>query len=195
MKITMTATVMLMAMAVHAQQWHFGPKADIDFTHIQGKGMRSGFTAGFQAGAFTSITWNNKWGIQPELLFTQSNSRKADNFLVYYVNSGNVAANENIRLSYISIPVLVRYDISTMVTLLAGPQYSFRVFDNENLRLDGKDAFKSGAFSANVGAQLNLSPVAIYARYNQGLSNINDIDDRYAWKASHIQVGIAVSIR
>lgn len=195
MKTTMTAMALLIAMALHAQQWHFGPQVNADFTHIDGNGMRNGFTAGFEAGGFINHIWKNKWGIQPELLFTQSNSRKADDFLMYYVNSGNISADDNTRLSYITLPLLARYDVSEMVTVLAGPEYSYLVFDNETLRQDNGNAFKNSAFSADLGAQLNISPVHLYARYNRGISNVNNIDGRYAWRPQHIRVGMAVSIR
>jgi hypothetical protein len=115
--------------------------------------------------------------------------------MTYYVNSGRSAAGTDIRLAYVSVPVLVRYNMNKVLSLLAGPQYGYLVYEDEDLLKEERKAFKKNEFSANVGAQVNLDKVGFYARYNKGLSNINDVDDRYTWKSSHLQIGIAVRIK
>ncbi len=177
--------------------FHFGVKADLNLTGIRGNGMDTKFGTGVEGGVFGEWKFcnNQNWSLQPEILFTQSNTKRSDDFMTYYVSTGKRNGNESIKLTYLCVPVLVKYNLNKWFSVLAGPQYNFMVFDNDDLLISGKDAFKSSEFSGNVGAQFNVSAVSIYGRYNFGLSNINDIDSRYAWHSSHIQVGVAVRIK
>jgi Outer membrane protein beta-barrel domain len=194
-----------MVMLVNAQSnpnpydWHFGLKADLNLTHIQGNGTASGYTTGFQAGGFAERVLDKTWSLQGELLFTQNNTKRAPlaDFLTYYNTSGNPFSAEDIKLGYISVPVLIKYNVTNAFSFLAGPQYSILLVDAESLLNPPREnkAFKTSEFSGNVGAQFNISKVALYGRYNFGLSNINNIDSRYAWHSSHIQLGIAVKIQ
>lgn len=196
MKGRLTIAVLLLSLSLaKAQSFHYGVKADFNFTSVRGTGMDTQFGTGVEGGLFGDWNFSKNWSLQPELLLTQSNTKRSDDFMTYYVNSGKQNGNDAIKLTYLSVPVLVKYDINKWVSVLAGPQYNFMVFDNEDLLIDDKDAFKKGEISGNVGAQLNLSNVSIFGRYNFGLSDINNVDDRYSWHSAHIQVGVAVKIK
>jgi hypothetical protein len=45
-----------------------------------------------------------------------------------------------------------------------------------------------------AGAQLNILMLRVYARYNIGLTNINNIDDRDKWTSQQIQVGLGLKL-
>jgi len=203
MKYTISCLAIFFSVILHAQtksdpDWHFGIKGDVNLSNINGNGMPGSYTTGFQFGGFAEKAFNNKWSVQHELLFSQNNTRvDVTNFLVYYTPpQGNVFAASNIKLGYISVPVMLKYNINKYFSVLAGPQYSQMLFGAESLLKDDKGiAFKRYEVSVNGGAQVNLGSVAIYARYNQGLTNINNIDSRYKWNSSHIQFGIAVKVK
>ena len=191
---------MLTTSLLHAQtytkEWHFGVKTDLNFSTINGNGMATGYVTGAQFGGFAEKPLTSKWSIQPELLFTQSNTKKAANFTTYYNTEGNIFASDNIKLGYISVPVMAKYKVNKYLSVLAGPQYSIMLFDAESLVDDNKGmAFKRHEFSANAGLQFTIGMVSLYGRYNQGITNINDIDNRYAWRSRHIQAGIALQIK
>jgi hypothetical protein len=78
---------------------------------------------------------------------------------------------------------------------MAGPQYSYMFNTNEGLLKYGVRSFNKSEISGVAGAQFNIGNLGLYARYSRGLSDINDIDDRYSWKSSHIQIGFAVKIK
>ena len=195
MKYTMVAFALLLTAAANAQTWHFGPKIDVNYSAIDGNGLKNKYSLGFQVGGFAEYNITKHWAIQPELLYSWSQYRKADDFLTYYNNYGRSAAGDKINLATISVPLLVRYNINKIISVLAGPQYSYLIYDDEDLLKNDRQAFKNSEISANAGVQVNLDRVGFYARYNKGLSNINDVDERYTWKASHIQVGMAVRIK
>ncbi|WP_205514419.1 porin family protein [Longitalea arenae] len=194
MKCIMLCTILLFTLLVHAQKFHFGAKLDASYSALDGKGVQNKYSPGFQAGGFFEYNITKHWAIQPELLYTWSQYKKSSDFMTYYNNYGRSSANEKIKLAYISIPLLVRFNLNKLISVMAGPQYSHLVFDDENLLKSGRQAFKNAAWSANLGAQVNLSSVGFYARYNRGLSDINNIDNRYEWKSDQIQVGVAVRI-
>lgn len=194
MKYAMVCTALLLTVTVNAQTWHFGPKLDANYSAIKGNGIRNKFSPGLQIGGFAEYNLNKHLAIQPELLYTWSVYKKGSDFLTYYNNSGRSAAGNNIRLAYVSVPLLVRYNLNKTVAFLAGPQYSYLIYDDEDLIKEGRQAFKNYEVSANVGVQVNIENVGFYARFNKGLNDINDVDDRYSWKSNHVQVGIAVRI-
>lgn len=176
--------------------WHFGVKGDVNMSAISGNGMSGSYRSGFQGGVYAERALNKRWSIQPELLLTQSNYTRSEDFLVYYNdNIGNPFASKYINLTYISLPVMIKYNLNSYFSVLAGPQYSQLVYDAESLLTagDGK-AFKKQEFSGNIGAQATLGRLSFYARYNQGFSNINNIDGRYSWMSRHIQAGLAIRI-
>lgn len=191
----MVAFALLLTAAADAQTWHFGPKFDVNYSTIKGNGLKNKYSLGFQVGGFAEYNITKEWAIQPELLYTWSQYKKAGDFLTYYNNYGRTGAAEKINLATISVPLLVRYNLNKTFSILAGPQYSYLIYDDEDLLKSDRQAFKNAEISANAGVQVNIEKVGFYARYNKGLSDINDIDDRYTWKTGHIQVGMSVRIK
>ena len=191
----MVAFALLLTAAANAQTWHFGPKFDVNYSAIDGNGLKNKYSLGFQVGGFAEYNITKHWAIQPELLYTWSQYKKDGDFLTYYNNYGRTGAVEKINLASVSVPLLLRYNLNKTLSFLAGPQYSYLIYDNEDLLKNDRQAFKNAEISANAGVQVNLDKVGFYARYNKGLSDINDIDERYTWKSSHIQVGMSVRIK
>jgi hypothetical protein len=202
MKYILTFFGILMIALVHAQSnnlptWNFGLKADLNLTNISGNGMASGYTAGFNAGVYAERTFNNKWSFQPELLFSQSNTKRSGDFQTYYPDTYNPYSATDVKLAYINVPLMFKYNVTPEFSFLAGPQVGFLLVDAESLlSLQNNNAFKKTEFSANAGAQYNVKRVSIYGRYNLGISNIQNIknDDRYTWRSNHIQLGVAVRL-
>ncbi len=205
MKYTFSCLGILLTTLLHAQTivpgWHYGVKADANFSTISGKGMASGYTIGVQGGGFAEYVFNSEWSLQPELLFSQNNTKKGADFLTYYNTSGNPFGANDIKLGYITVPVLLKYTINKSFSLMAGPQYGLLVVDAESLLTSHENnAFKKSELSGDLGAQLNLGKVGIYGRYVIGISNINGVskiypeDTRYAWRSSHLQIGMSIKI-
>ena len=65
------------------------------------------------------IDFSKSIGIQPELLFSQTNTTATDNL-------GDVfKPGDNIKLNYLNIPILLRINASKLLTLNAGPSSAF----------------------------------------------------------------------
>ena len=180
--------------AVNAQSVRYGLTIGGNFTGIDGRGIKSSYYPGFIGGGFARVTLNKKWNIEPEVLFNYANTEKARNFLELYNDNGYANSSELIRLSYVSVPVLIGYKVNKLVTITAGPQYNFLVDDNENLVQNNKRAFKLNDAGIAAGAELDLTGVRIFADYVTGVTNINDIDSRYKWYNRQVFAGFNFNI-
>ena len=189
--ILSTLVILMAAIATNAQSVNLGIKAGANLTKIDGVSFDDSYKLSYQAGGFAEIDFTKKFGIQPELLFSQTSYKTQSGTNPIYTN---INKNTDVNLNYLTIPVLLRYNISSIVTLNLGPQFGILLNNNNTVLQNGQNAFKSGDFSVVSGVQLNISAFRIYGRYNIGLTNINDIDDKDKWKSQQIQLGIGFKL-
>ena len=189
-KLLLAVIITMTTSAAFTQGFKVGIKGGADINKIDGKPFKSQFSYGYQVGGFAQIGLTSKWGIQPEVLFSQANIDTSESFSdIYDFNSVS-----KVKLNYLKIPLLLNYSPNPFVTLQAGPQFSILMDQNSSLTKNGRDAFSKGDLSMLAGIQLNISKIKIYGRYGVGLNNINDIDNQEKWKSQNIQVGIGFSI-
>ena len=124
------------------------------------------------AGAFAELDVSSKWGVQPEVLFSQTSTQTASDFNDIYEEGIN---NRNVKLNYLNIPILLSFKPVPLLSLQAGPQFGILMNTSDNITTNGANAFKSGDFSMVLGAQLNLGPFKGGARYVYGFTNIDDV--------------------
>lgn len=199
-KITLVALFLTVILtSVTAQKFspgfHLGIKAGANLNKIDGQGYDQAFNLNYHAGAFAQIQLLEGFGIQPELVFSQSTSKTASNFSAIYTNAPGVTAssnNQEVKLNYLSIPILANFGKS-FIKLQVGPQFSILMNQSKNLRQNGADAFKNGDFAMVGGLWLQL-PLGLNAsaRYIVGLSNLNDLDNSNQWKSQAIQLGVGI---
>jgi opacity protein-like surface antigen len=182
--------LILVASAVSAQGFTFGVKLGANLNKVSGQSFKEGYDLGYHIGAFSEIGLSKKFGIQPEVLFNQINTKRVSGFNEIY-GQNNLNPND-IDLKYLSIPLLLRYNLNSFMSLNVGPQFGVLIDDKENLFDNGKKAFKDGDFSAVAGLTLNVSSLRIYGRYNIGLANVNDIDNKDKWKNQQVQLGLGL---
>jgi hypothetical protein len=185
------ALITVFVMGSYAQGFHIGVKGGANIVKLDGQSFDQEFKFGYVLGGFAEINFTKKWGIQPEVLFSQTNYRTADNASTVIPDSYNDVKGS---LNYLSIPILLSYRPVKLISLQAGPQFGILLNNNSNLVKSGKDAFKSGDFSILGGVQLNLGGFKAGARYFIGLNNINDIDSNDKWKNQGFQIYIGISI-
>ncbi|WP_276481953.1 porin family protein [Paraflavitalea pollutisoli] len=174
-----------------AQGFHIGAKAGANIFKVDGKSFKEEYKFGYNLGAFAEINFNEKWGIQPELLWSQTNYRTGDQFSDLYPGGKEDVEG---KLNYINIPLLLTFRPVKILSLQAGPQFGIMTSQDKDLLGETKEAFKSGDFSMLGGAQLNLGGLRAGARYVIGLSNINDIDNKDKWKNQGWQIYLGFAI-
>jgi hypothetical protein len=190
-KILFIALVLtLSGTAALAQGLKIGVKGGADIHKIDGKAFKDQFSYGYDIGGFAEIGLTKKFGIQPEVLFSQVNVDTSESFSdLYDFNSVS-----KVKLSYLKIPLLLNYNANPFVTLQLGPQFGILMDQNSSLTKNGKDAFAKGDFSMLGGLQLNISKFKVYGRYAVGLNNINEIDNQDKWKNQSIQLGLGFAL-
>ena len=184
------AAVFFFALMTQAQGFHLGVKGGVNFSKIDGKSFSNGFNAGFQLGGFAQIDFSKHLGIQPEILFNQTNTKYDSAFGQAF----DISNAKNISLNYLSIPILLRINASKLLSFTVGPQYSILMNNHETVFQNAGDAIKNGDFSMVAGAQINLGGLDIYGRYNIGLSNLHDISNQDNWKSQQIQLGVGLRL-
>ncbi len=183
----LSAFALILSVTSFAQGgFHLGVKGGVNLTKIDGVSFKQEFKHGYNLGAFAEINFNDKWGIQPEVLWNQAAARTSTQFDDFY--DEGFSEFKNVKLDYLSIPLLLSYRPGKFVTLQAGPQFGILLNQNDDLLQNGKNAFNSGDFSLLGGIQLNFGGVKLGGRYVVGLTNINDIDNRDEWKNQGFQL-------
>jgi hypothetical protein len=188
-KLLSLALAVLIFSTAHSQSFHLGIKAGANINKLSGQPFSDEFSYGYHVGGYSIIGLGNKWAIQPEVLFNQSSSDTSSEFSDIYT-SLSLNNLSKIKLSYLSIPILLNYNASKMITLQAGPQFGILLDQNVNLVQNGKDAFKKGNFGLVAGLQLKLAMFRVYGRYVVGLTNLNDIDNQDKWTGQGFQIGV-----
>jgi hypothetical protein len=189
--VLILALVFVSSGALFAQGFHLGIKGGVNMSKLDGgQSFSDGFKLGLSAGAFAELNFTKHFGIQPELLFNQTNTRTASNFDEIYQLNGY--AGRNVYLNYLSIPVLLSFKPIPLISILVGPQFGIKMSDN--ISTSTINAFKSGDFSVVGGAQLNLGGFKAGARYVIGLNNLNDLNDNYKWQSQTIQLYVGFRI-
>ncbi len=176
--------------------FRLGVKGGLNLNRVNGQSFSETFDMVYLVGAFAEIDINKFIGIQPELIYSQTMTKRSSFSSLYNTrfNQAFLNDNANIQLNYLTIPVLLRLNLGKLLTFNAGPQFGILIGQDKNLLTNGQNAFKSGDLSAVVGAQLNLSSFRIYGRYIAGLQNINAIDNQETWKTASLQIGIGLKL-
>ena len=169
-------------------------KGGLNLNKVNGQSFNDAFDMGYMVGAFAEIDINKFIGIQPELLYSQTMTKRSSFSTLYNARFTQAFLIDNAytRLNYLSIPILLRLNLGKLITFNAGPQFGMLIGQDKNVLNNAENAFKTGDISAVVGAQLNLSSFRIYGRYVAGLQNINAIDDMETWKTASLQLGIGL---
>ncbi len=167
--------------------FRLGVKAGANMNKISGQSFKDGYDLSYHVGAFAEIDITKTIGIQPEVLWNQTTTKRANSFDAIYAS-----LPQDVKLQYLAIPVLLRINVTNLITLNAGPQFGILMNKDDNLITNGQAAFKSGDFSLVAGAQLNLTALKIYGRYNIGLQNVNDVANQEKWKNQQIQLGVGL---
>lgn len=133
-----------------------GLKAGMNYTSISSGVMNADARAGFLAGAWGRI---GMFGVhlQPELYYTNKNSRVAEN---------------DSRVSTIDVPVLIGTKVGVGPVggrFQAGPLFSFVTDKNRDAEARWRDNFTALA----IGAGADISKLSIDLRYELGLGNFS----------------------
>jgi Outer membrane protein beta-barrel domain len=191
-KLTFTCSIVLLAYCSIAQGISGGVKVGLNLANqkISGDGISfdTKMKPGVHVGAYVTIMFSEKLGLQPEVLFSTQGTK-------FDIDGFDVQMNFN----YLNVPILVRYNITEIISLHAGPQIGFLLSaeaESDGDKEDIKDEFKAtdigGAFGMGVDLPMGLG---FGARYIIGFSELaEDTDNVGEWKNSAFQLYLCYKI-
>ncbi|MBS1667402.1 MAG: PorT family protein [Bacteroidetes bacterium] len=185
------AFLTITVVSVHAQGFQLGAKGGVNLSQIQGRAFDQAFNYGYSLGGYAEINVTKHLGFQPELLWNEYQARTADNANQIYTNLSN---GTNIRLNYLSIPLLLSFKPTKIISIQAGPQFGVLIKSSQTFVDNTKSAFKTGDFSMLAGVQLNLGWFKLGGRYVYGLTNSDKVGNLDSWKSQGYQVYVGVRI-
>ena len=193
MKLKLSVLTFFVFFATAAMaQFSIGVKAGANISKVDGKSFKDEFQYGYHLGGFVNVPVGGRFSIQPEVLFNQYQTKTDSSFSHIYENA--FSGTNNVKLNYLSIPLLLNYKLGSFLSLQAGPMFSILMDQEKNLLENGQDAFKKGDFSMLGGAQLSLGKIKLNGRYVVGLNNINDIDNQDKWKNQGWQLSVGLGL-
>jgi hypothetical protein len=186
-KVLLIAAVAVFGISnVNAQEVSFGVKAGTNFSTITGDDTDELKTrVGFHVGGVAEIMFNEKIGLQPELLFSSVGSKYKE---TYEYMGYDIKATSVTVLNYLTLPIMGKYFVADGVSLEFGPQLGILLSANQDYKVTGGDESESGDedikdyvtpldFGLNIGAGYKFdNGLNFAARYYFGLSNINDFE-------------------
>jgi Outer membrane protein beta-barrel domain len=170
--LSLLTLLSVISVGVYAQGISGGLKLGLNLANQTIKSSDMGFTASpsfrpsIHAGGYLTVMLNEKFGIQPEVLYSGQG---------YKQNGGTLA------MDYITIPVLFRYNFTPIFSAHLGPQMGFLM--SAKAKYDGadeedmKDYFKGSDIGIAGGVNIDL-PMGLNfaARFVKGVSNIIEED-------------------
>lgn len=158
-------------------EFHFGVKAGMNLSNIydtEGNEYDAESKMGLVVGGFVSIPIGTLLGFEPEILYSQKGYKTTGSILG---SSYELSHTEN----FIDIPLLISLKPSPLLTILAGPQFSFLmsqkdVFTSGDLTIDQEDQFENDNLRKNTlcflgGVDINLTNIVIGARAGWDIQN------------------------
>ncbi len=167
--LSMALTFMLITGTINAQHVNLGVKGGLNLYNIHNdNGAEYDSKAGFHLGLLGHIHISKKFAIQPELVYSQQGAK--------YTTSG---AETKVDLGYVNIPVMFQYMFENGFRIEAGPQLGIMVnaeSETNNVEIDLNDNLAAIDFALGAGLGWIHTPsgFGVDARYNFGLTNINE---------------------
>lgn len=179
-KLFLLAFLAFAFLSSNAQKAKFGIKAGVNIANFTGDTGSLGSLSsrmGFAGGVFAEVNLGSKFTLQPELLYSSQGTKSQ---MVVNIDGTNYDVTTKIKISYINIPIMVKYYPDKKFSLELGPQIGFLTSANADVSVlgstvgvDVKDTFESIDIGMNVGAGYDFTKnISAGFRYNLGLANI-----------------------
>lgn len=186
-QLSILALALMASFAVQAQSPGFGLKGGLNLASLSVNRNSSGYQnrAGFYGGLFAHVPVGPQLAIQPEVVYSSQGTKYTAGSLEH-----------NLALNYVNIPVMLQAMVGRGFFAEVGPQVGFltgaadKVGDVESGATTTKD-FKKSDVALGFGLGYSgTSGVGIGARYNLGLTDINNSGLSNNLKNNVLQIGL-----
>ncbi len=168
-------------------QTTFGLKGGLNIANVIGEDTEDlDSKTAFHVGATAEFKLSENFSLQTELLYSMQGAKYSEEGL-----------KSDIKLNYLNLPIIAKYYVSESFSLEAGPQIGFKLNSEVTVEYEGEsetedlEGLRSIGFGVNFGLGFKLdSGLNFGARYNLGLSNINEDSDDGSVKNGVIQLSV-----
>ena len=175
--------------------FRIGAKGGVNINKIKGRSYKSGFNYNYQYGAFLQFNFG-RLGLQPEVNFSQTSSEFSNDASDVYNDLFRGGSQKTAKLNYIKVPLLLNINVglSKHVKLQVGPQFGGVIKQTVDSLNSNKNLFKTSDFSMVGGLWIQIPVINFGARYELGLSNVNDVDNREKWKSQAYTIFVGITL-
>ncbi|HSD15345.1 MAG TPA: OmpA family protein [Flavobacterium sp.] len=135
-------------------------------------GLETDYKPGFVGGVYYNYAISKKTSIQPELLYSIMGSEISQ-------SHPDPDLGGKLRLEYLSVPLLFKFNPIWRFSVFAGPQFDFLINSNSEAdnreKIDQKNNLKGTDIAGTFGIEYWITGnIGVYARYIYGFTDIND---------------------
>jgi hypothetical protein len=155
-KLSLIALLLIISSGANAQ-FKFGLGGGVNLANVSGDISNNESLTGFNGGIMMEIKLPVKIGIEADVLYSLKGSSLGGN---------------DMKLSYIDIPLVLKIYSLKVISFQLGPQYSVlasATYDGNDI----KELYESSDISAVAGIGVDVSKLHVSARYNFGLTSID----------------------
>lgn len=160
-----------------------GAKAGLNFANVDTSTPGAAYNSrtGYHAGAFVNIKLT-KFAIVPEVIYSVQGS-----------DISSATSPGALELSYVNIPILLKFYLVGGLNIQAGPQFGFLTSATQ-AGTDVKSFLTGSDTSVALGAGFDVSKFVFDVRYNMGLSEINNTAGSTAAKNQVFQLSVGFKL-
>ena len=159
-KLLLISCLFFFALGINAQS--FGARVGANVANLTGDIEENATILSWQFGGFAEFNVFGSTDLNIAVLYSKKGASQD-------------GGPGDLKLSYIDIPIMLRFNILPAIFLQGGAYGSFMTsaFDGDN---DVKEIFNSGDFGVQFGAGLKLDNITLDARYSIGMSDIENTE-------------------
>lgn len=146
-----------------AQSFSFGPKAGVNISNYTGGNIETDSKIGYHFGGILNFGIGNHFSIQPEVLFSSLGAKVK-----------RAGDKDNFKVSYVTVPVMLKLKTNSGFYIEAGPQVGFRTStDIGGQTIDNFAKNLDLSLGGGIGYQSKIG-LGIGVRYIAGLTKVGD---------------------
>jgi hypothetical protein len=165
MKKIMIICGLFVTSTAFAQKFEIGGKAGVNISNFTGhsswQNAKTNTLLGFHAGGFVSFFLGDVFAIQPEVLFSSQGAKYQD-----------ATHDENLKINYINVPVMLKFRTTGGFYVEAGPQFGFKISESSS-SIDSLGKSTDLSIAGGLGYHSKIG-LGIGARYTAGLSKVGN---------------------
>jgi outer membrane protein OmpA-like peptidoglycan-associated protein len=153
-------------------------------------GIHYNTKTGWSAGGWVNFPISSGVSIEPQLMYSSYR---------YFTNTSTQMLLNDGKISFISLPVLLKFHLGDKFAITAGPQVDFLSSVDDNNNTAQEEDFKKTSLALSGG--LELFPhgrVTIFGRYLHGLTNMDNRESHSGpdvqYKNQNIQAGLKLRL-